>query len=40
MVKMLREFKRMKLYHKNLTPYNMLLDEEDQMLKVVDIGGM
>ena len=38
MVKMLREFKRMKLYHKNLTPYNMLLDEEDQMLKVVDIG--
>ena len=38
LVTMLRQWKDMNLYHKNLTPDNLVLDKNEQMLRVVDIG--
>lgn len=38
LVVMLREWKKKKLYHTNLTPDNLVLDENGQVLRVVDIG--
>ena len=38
MIKLLREWKGNYLYHTNLTPDNLILDDQEEMLTIVDIG--